>query len=244
MRVPLCCPPLPSLAQPSHLDKHLLFGQIGLWEVGADNFPSKKGVIVMAGKFLELAFTNSVRTAQECYYGGSQSVDGAPERDALTEDETAFIQSRDSFYMATVTAANWPYVQHRGGKPGFLRVLDPRTLSFADYQGNRQLLSTGNVATNARVALFLMDYPQRTRLKLLGHARVVDARQHPELVAQLAEPEVRRLVERLFFIDIVSYDWNCPKYITPRYTAAEVEVAVAPLRKRIAELESQLKKMP
>ena len=195
----------------------------------------------MATKFLELTFTDSVRKAQEHYYGAAQRIASAPERDALTEDETGFIQSRDSFYMATVSETGWPYMQHRGGKPRFLRVLSPTQLAFADYKGNRQMLSTGNLAANNRVTLFLMDYPQRTRLKILGHARIEDARQHPELVAQLAEPDVQRIVERLFFIDVVSFDWNCPKYITPRYTAAEVEEAVAPLRRRIAELEAKLK---
>jgi predicted pyridoxine 5'-phosphate oxidase superfamily flavin-nucleotide-binding protein len=195
----------------------------------------------MAAKFLELAFTDSVRKAQEHYYGKSQPVENAPERDALTEDEMGFIQSRDSFYMATVSETGWPYVQHRGGEPGFLRVLSPTALAFADYKGNRQLLSTGNLAVSDRVTLFLMDYPQRTRLKILGHARVEDARQHPELVAQLAEAEVHRLVERLFLIEVVSFDWNCPKYITPRYSAAEIQELVAPLRQRIAELEAKLK---
>ena len=141
----------------------------------------------MAEKFLELAFTHSVRKAQEHYYGKSQFVENAPERDALTEDEISFIQARDSFYMATVSEAGWPYVQHRGGQPGFLRVLSPTALAFADYKGNRQLLSTGNLAVSDRVTLFLMDYPHLTRLKILGHARVEEARQHPELVAQLAE---------------------------------------------------------
>jgi uncharacterized protein len=195
----------------------------------------------MATKFLELAFTPAVRKAQAHYYGNSQRLGRAPERDALTDDETQFIQSRDSFYMATVTEAGWPYLQHRGGKPGFLRIISPTALAFADYKGNRQLLTTGNLAVNDRVCLFLMDYPQRTRLKILGHARVEDARQHPELVAQLAETEVHRIVERLFFIEVVSFDWNCPQHITPRYTAAEVEAAVAPLRQRIAELETQAK---
>ena len=133
------------------------------------------------------------------------------------------------------------YVQHRGGQPGFLRVVSPAQLRFADYKGNRQLLSTGNLAANDRVALFLMDYPRRERLKILGHARIEDARRHPELVAQLAEPEAHGMVERLFFIDVLAFDWNCPKYITPRYTAADVESAVAPLKQRIAELEAQLK---
>jgi uncharacterized protein len=195
----------------------------------------------MADKFHEMVVTDSVRKAQTHYYGKLQRVKGAPERDVFAEDETAFIQSRDSFYMATVSEAGWPYVQHRGGKPGFLRVINPTSLAFADYKGNRQLLSTGNLAVTDRVALFLMDYPQRIRLKILGHARVEDARNHPELVARLAEPEVQRMVERLFFIEVVSFDWNCPQYITPRYTAAEVEVTVAPLRQRIAELEAALR---
>jgi predicted pyridoxine 5'-phosphate oxidase superfamily flavin-nucleotide-binding protein len=143
--------------------------------------------------------------------------------------------------MATVTETGWPYMQHRGGAPGFLRVVSPTQLAFADYKGNRQMLSTGNIAANDRVCLFLMDYPQRTRLKILGHARIEDARQHPELVAQLAEPEKRGIVERLFFIEVISFDWNCPKYITPRYTEEEVRAAVAPLKQRIAELEAKLK---
>jgi predicted pyridoxine 5'-phosphate oxidase superfamily flavin-nucleotide-binding protein len=194
----------------------------------------------VAEKFHELAFTDSVRHAQEKYYGKSQHVEGAPERDALTEDEIGFIQARDSFYMATVSETGWPYVQHRGGKPGFLRVISPTSLAFPDYKGNRQLLSTGNLAVNDRVTLFLMDYSQRTRLKILGHARIEDARQHPELVKQFAEPEVQRIVERIFFIDVVSFDWNCSQHITPRYIVAEVETAVAPLRERIAELEARL----
>src|SRR5205085_11555731 len=126
----------------------------------------------------------------------------------------AFIHSRDSFYMATISETGWPYVQHRGGQPGFLRVISPTALAFADYKGNHQLLSTGNLAVNDRVSLFLMDYPQRTRLKILGHARVEDAREHPELVKQYSTPDVQRIVERVVLIDVVSFDWNCQKYIT------------------------------
>ena len=195
----------------------------------------------MGQNFLKLMTTPAVGRAQAQYYGRAQTAAGAPEPDRLGEDETDFISRRDSFYMATVTETGWPYIQHRGGKPGFLRVLSQTRLAFADYKGNRQLVSTGNLAATERVALFLMDYPQRARLKILGHARVEDARQHPELVAQFAEAEVRRNVERLFFIEVVSFDWNCPQYITPRYTAAEIEEAVAPLKKRVAELEAQLK---
>jgi len=185
--------------------------------------------------------TPAVLAAQEHYYGRSVMATAAVERDPLTEEEREFIAARDSFYLATVTETGWPYVQHRGGKPGFLRVLGPTTLAFADFSGNRQLLSTGNLAANNRVALFLMDYPQRTRLKILGHARIEDARQHPDLVRELAEPDVHRIVERLFFIEVVSFDWNCPKYITPRFTVEEIEEMAAPLKARIAEMEAQLK---
>jgi uncharacterized protein len=194
----------------------------------------------MAARFMQTVLTPSVLDAQEHYFGNSQHVEGAPERDALTDDETDFIALRDSFYMASITENGWPYVQHRGGRPGFLRVTGRNSLAFADYRGNRQMISTGNLAATDRVALFLMDYPRRTRLKILGHARVEDAREHPELVEQLANAEDRGIVERLFLIDVVAFDWNCPKYITPRYTATEVEKAVAPLRQRIAELEAAL----
>ena len=195
----------------------------------------------MAERFMQNVLTPSVLAAQEHYYGRHASIGSAPERDPLTDEERAFIEARDSFYMATITENGWPYIQHRGGARGFLRVVSPTQLAFADYKGNRQTLSTGNLAANDRVALFLMDYPRRERLKILGHARIEDARQHPELVPQVAEPEVQRIVERLFFIEVISFDWNCPKYITPRYTAPEVEKAVEPLRQRIAELEAQLK---
>jgi predicted pyridoxine 5'-phosphate oxidase superfamily flavin-nucleotide-binding protein len=196
----------------------------------------------MAKRFMQTVATPSVLAAQQHYYGRSVEVGSAPAHDALTEDEIQFIQARDSFYLATVTETGWPYMQHRGGRPGFLRVVSPAQLAFADYKGNRQLLSTGNLAASDRVCLFLMDYPRRTRLKILGHARIVDAREHPDIVTQLAESEARGRVERLFFIEVISFDWNCPKYITPRYSAAEVEEAVTPLRQRIAELEAQLKK--
>jgi predicted pyridoxine 5'-phosphate oxidase superfamily flavin-nucleotide-binding protein len=177
----------------------------------------------MAAYFQKLMQTDSVRQAQAHYFGKSQLPPAEVAPDPLTDDEAAFIRARDSFYMATVTETGWPYIQHRGGAPGFLRVLSPTTLAFADYRGNRQLLSTGNVAAADRVALFLMDYPGRTRLKILGHARVEDAREHPELVAQLADPAIRDRVERLFFIDVVSFDWNCSQYITPRYTIDEIQ---------------------
>jgi predicted pyridoxine 5'-phosphate oxidase superfamily flavin-nucleotide-binding protein len=195
----------------------------------------------MAHQFISTAFTPEVLLAQEAYYGRSQKVPPAPGPDEMGAQEEVFIQRRDSFYVASVNADGWPYLQHRGGPRGFLKVLDPHTLGFADLAGNRQLLTTGNVAANDRVALFLMDYARRERLKLIGHAEVIPAKANPALAAELAPEGVSvRLVERMFRIRVTGFDWNCPKYITPRFTAEEVERAAAPLRNRIAELEAQL----
>ena len=194
----------------------------------------------MAAKFMQMSLTPAVQAAEERYFGRHHVVADAPERDALTEDEAAFIATRDSFYMATTNADGWPYIQHRGGPVGFLKALGPNLLGFADLKGNRQLLSTGNLDGDDRVALFLMDYPRRERL---GHARVLDAREHSDLADELnPTPELRTRIERLFLIDVVSFDWNCPQYITPRYTEAEIAEAVAPLKARIAELEAQVAK--
>ena len=190
--------------------------------------------------FLRLATTPSVASAQVRYYGRQETVEGETAPEELSEAERTFIAARDSFYLATVTEKGWPYVQHRGGPRGFLRVLGPRTLAFADVRGNRQLLSAGNLAGSDRVALFLMDYPQRSRLKILGHATVVAAAEATELAAQLSVPQ-GATVERVVRIEVVAFDWNCPKYITPRYTKDEVEELVEPLKKRIAELEAKLK---
>ena len=197
----------------------------------------------MATKYLDLSFTDSVCRAQKQYYGNAGKIVGAPDRDPLSQAEAEFIAARDSFYLGSVSESGWPYIQHRGGPAGFLRVVNERTLAFADYKGNRQLLTTGNVSVNDRVALFLMDYKNRERLKILGHARVEDAQVHPELTPQITDPKMRSAVERLVFIDVVSFDWNCPKYITPRYSAEEVEEYVGPLKSRIAELETQLHKI-
>ena len=193
----------------------------------------------MAKKYLEIAVTPSVVEAQKRSFGRATRLESGLDRDALGLEETEFIAARDSFYMATVSETGWPYIQHRGGRPGFLRVVDPHTLAFADYRGNRQLLSTGNVAANDRVSLFLMDYPRRERLKILGHARVTDATS--KFVERLVEPEARASIERLFFIDVVSFDWNCPKFITPRYSAVEVEAFLSSHKKQIAALEAELK---
>ncbi|MEK0450402.1 MAG: hypothetical protein RL088_2670 [Verrucomicrobiota bacterium] len=190
---------------------------------------------------MQLMLTPAVQAAQERYFGRHQVVASAPERDPFTDDEAAFIAARDSIYIATTNSDGWPYIQHRGGPAGFLRVLGPHQLGFADFKGHRQMLTTGNIDGNNRIALFLMDYPNRERLKILGHAKVLDAREHASLADQLAPtPELRSKIERLFLIEVVSFDWNCPQYITPRFTEAEVEQAVAPLKARIAELEALL----
>ena len=198
----------------------------------------------MAGQYLQTHFTPQVLAAQKHQYGEVQRLSPQPEQDFLTEDEIDFIARRDSFYLATVTSNGWPYIQHRGGSPGFLKVVGQNQLAFADYRGNRQLLSTGNLAENDRVAMFLMDYPRRARLKIMGHARVLDARKHPEITNQLADPTTKKIVERIFQIKVLSFDWNCPQHITPRYTEAEVRDAIEPLHRRITELEAQLKSRP
>lgn len=185
----------------------------------------------------------AVAKAREHYYREIVSDIGSHDpaaRDTLGPVETEFIAQRDSFYIASISETQWPYLQHRGGPPGFLHVLDASHLAFADFRGNHQMLTTGNVAVNDRVSLFLMDYPGRSRLKILGHARVADARKDRALLMRLPDAKSREKAERLFLIEVVSFDWNCPKFITPRYSLREVEAATAGLRERIATLESEL----
>jgi predicted pyridoxine 5'-phosphate oxidase superfamily flavin-nucleotide-binding protein len=196
----------------------------------------------MGNKFAEIAFTPSVLAVQK-RMGSSKYYDkmlgGEPYNQELGSDETAFIKLRDTFYMASVSETGWPYVQHRGGPPGFIKVLDATTLGFADYRGNRQYISVGNVLKDDRVAIILIDYPNRTRLKLLGHARIVDAGES-ELLAALDMPAYRARVERGFVIKVAAYDWNCPQHITPRFTQAEIEAVMGNLKQRIADIEAEL----
>lgn len=196
----------------------------------------------MGHKFAELAFTSKVKAAQE--QNGSRRAysrmeTGDDNHDALGPNEAAFIAARDSFYMATVSETGWPYLQHRGGPPGFMRVLDEKTIGLADFRGNRQYVSVGNLQTDDRVSLFLMDYPNRSRLKILGRARIVDVNDH-EMLQRLLMPEYKAQVERGILISVEAFDWNCPQHITPRFTLAEIEEGTAPLRQRIAELEEAL----
>ncbi len=181
----------------------------------------------MPHSFAKVLFSDPVKKLQEEH--GSR---GAYERmtsagrgeQRLGPEESDFIALRDSFYMATVNPDGWPYIQHRGGPSGFLAVIDENTLAFADYSGNKQYISTGNLSVNDRFALFLMDYPGRTRLKIIGHARILNPGEDPAIEAQLTtEPGAR--VERIFVLDVVGFDWNCSQHITPRYTREELEVA-------------------
>jgi predicted pyridoxine 5'-phosphate oxidase superfamily flavin-nucleotide-binding protein len=193
----------------------------------------------MTQHYLHRHLTPEVLEAQRQAYGQSQGVPPAPDPDRLGAREIGFIQARDSFYMASLTEAGAPYIQHRGGPVGFLRVLDGHSLGFADYGGNRQLLSAGHLRRDPRVALFLMDYPARRRLKIDGEAEVVSLADDPQLAEQLG-PQAAGEVERLFRIRIEAFDWNCPQFITPRFTAAELEAQLRPLQQRIAELEDEL----
>jgi predicted pyridoxine 5'-phosphate oxidase superfamily flavin-nucleotide-binding protein len=197
----------------------------------------------MGSKYSELAFTPAVRRLQErdgsrlLYARGEVTGAGA---DPLGANETEFIGGRDSFYLATVSEAGWPYLQHRGGPRGFLKVLDERTLAFADFRGNRQHLSEGNLEGNDRVSLILVDYPNQRRLKLMGRARVVQATEAAGLVAQLVDTGYAASVERAVVIRVEGYDWNCPQHITARYSEAELGPMLEPLRARIRQLEEQL----
>lgn len=195
--------------------------------------------------FLELASSDSVRAAQAEMgvdrLWSSGKIDRQFER--FTPDEVAFIGSRDSFYMASVSQSGWPYVQHRGGPPGFLKVIDDVTLAFADYQGNRQYISVGNLDADDRVALILVDYPHRARLKILAHLERVGLDADPALLAQVLDNDYRAKPERIFRLRLAAFDWNCPQHITPRFTETEIERAVQPLRDRLDELEAENRRL-
>jgi len=200
----------------------------------------------MGRSFARIAFTPLVKKQQTAH--GSRSQYQRVEQmgfvdEALTAAERDFIHSRDSFYMATVSETGWPYIQHRGGELGFLHVLDDRTIAFADYRGNKQYISVGNIEHDDRVALFLMDYPTRSRLKVLGHASVREGADAQQLISDLSGPEPEAQVERAIVIKIEAFDWNCQQYITPRYTEDQVVKITAPMRQRLADIEAENKRL-
>lgn len=183
----------------------------------------------MAHKFGEIAFTRTVKRVQEEMGSrlGYSSIETGPDRNHLLRDrERTFIEARDSFYIASVSETGWPYIQHRGGPVGFLKVIDLSTIGFADYSGNRQYVTTGNMLNNDRVALFLMDYPNRRRLKLLGRMALVGHEQS-SILEHLQDQSYKAQVEKGMIIRVEAFDWNCPQHITPRYTEAEVEAMLA-----------------
>ena len=195
----------------------------------------------MIHRFREIATTPSVKAAQAAngvaeYW---EHLTSTRTRDRFTEAELAFIAERDSFYIATSSENGWPYIQHRGGPKGFLRVLDDKTLAFADYRGNRQYITTGNLAANDRVCLFLMDYPRRGRLKVYARAEVKEVRDDASLVDRFAIPGYKAKVERVMILHLEAFDWNCSQHITPRFTEEELAEALEPVRAHLAELEAE-----
>jgi len=200
----------------------------------------------MGKSFAQIAFTPLVKK-QQVLHGSRSQYERVEQHssagDVLTEAEREFILSRDSFYMATVSETGWPYIQHRGGEPGFLHVLDDRTIAFADYRGNRQYVSIGNLEHDDRVSLFLMDYPSRSRLKILGRAEIREGADAQKLIGELSGLGVRALVERAIAIRVEAFDWNCQQYITPRFTEDQVIEVMTPIRQRLAELEEENKRL-
>lgn len=194
----------------------------------------------MAYGFLEIAGTASVKAAQQANGSAPMWQDFAGDRefDRFGEAEMQFIASRDSFYMATASETGWPYVQHRGGPAGFIRLLDNKTLAVADFRGNRQYISVGNLTADNRAALILMDYPNRRRLKIYARVEMKSLDDEPELAAALAMPGYRGKVERALLLHLEAFDWNCPQHITPRFTEAEVKQALAPMQERMEQLEA------
>ncbi len=205
----------------------------------------------MARNYIHTLFTDAMRDAQEqdgsrgAYARMEDGADGQP--DVLTQKERSFIAARDSFYIATITGHGWPYVQHRGGPQGFLAVLEGNRLGMADYRGNRQHVSTANIAASSRASLFLMDYPNRRRLKILANASVVTAEEDSALVSRLMPSGYKALPERAYIFDVVGFDWNCPAHITPRFTQDEIAQLLQPLvderdrlRAEVAALKQQV----
>jgi hypothetical protein len=197
----------------------------------------------MGHKFAEIAFTDTVKSIQSNM--GSRKMYTRMEEPSedynnlLGPNEAAFISARDSLYMATVSETGWPYVQHRGGPQGFVKILDEKTIAMPDFRGNKQYVSVGNLTKDDRVSLFFMDYANKTRLKLLGRVALVGL-DKPDIIEKLQMPDYRGHIERGFVITVEGFDWNCPQHITERYTLPDIEKSVSALQDRIIELETQL----
>ncbi|WIY26107.1 pyridoxamine 5'-phosphate oxidase family protein [Parasedimentitalea psychrophila] len=195
----------------------------------------------MALAFADIAFTPSVRAEQD--RRGSAKTYGkflSDERwggDRIGPEEAAFLTDRDGFFQASTSETGWPYVQFRGGTPGFVKILDDKTIAYADYRGNRQYISTGNLAHSNRISIIAMDYPNQRRLKLWGEVEFIDPEEDPDLLAQLHSG--KEIVERIVKITVSAFDWNCPRHIPRRFTLEELEPELSTLRDRLAELEAE-----
>jgi predicted pyridoxine 5'-phosphate oxidase superfamily flavin-nucleotide-binding protein len=197
----------------------------------------------MNRRFHELAFTPLVKQHQK-EHGSRAQYERLAERsspgNALGPDEQTFISLRDSFYMASVSETGWPYIQHRGGPTGFVHIIEPSLIGFADLRGNKQYISLGNFDHDARVALFFMDYPNQTRLKILGRVEIHEHDpQTPALIAAFKTPDKTAVIERVILIHVEGFDWNCPQHITPRYTLQELQPTLASFQKKLAKLEAE-----
>jgi predicted pyridoxine 5'-phosphate oxidase superfamily flavin-nucleotide-binding protein len=200
----------------------------------------------MTDHYLEIATGDAVKALQERW--GSRSAYSRLESGPLTNnqlgpEEIAFIEAQDSFFLASLNDTGWPYIQHRGGPPGFLKVLENNQVGFPDFKGNRQYLSFGNILKNPRVSLFLIDYPARARLKIFGHAKLVEGESLPDPLRKIENEPGASPIERGIIIQVEAFHWNCPKYIVPRFTEEQVRTAVAPLVKRIHDLEAELARL-
>lgn len=198
----------------------------------------------MAQNYIRTLFTDAARAMQEqagsrdAYARMEEGANGHP--DILGKKEAMFLAARNSFYIASVTADGWPYVQHRGGASGFLKLLDGNRLAFADYRGNKQYVSTTNLQAEPRVSLFLMDYPNKRRLKILGKAKIVQLDEDPALVTSLIDADYKAVPAHIYVIEVIGFDWNCPQHITPRFTETEIAEAIGPLTTELEQLRAEV----
>jgi len=200
----------------------------------------------MPHSFGSLVFTPVVKTLQERHgsrrqYARLEESESSPAR--LGPQETEYLAERDTFYIASVGATGWPYVQHRGGPKGFLKVIDESTIAFADFRGNKQYISTGNLLTDNRVAIISVDYPRQLRLKILGRVEIFEGDKADEWIKKLSDPEYNAIMERVYVIRVEAFDWNCQQHIIPRFTEEEIRESLAPAEKRMQELEEENEKL-
>jgi predicted pyridoxine 5'-phosphate oxidase superfamily flavin-nucleotide-binding protein len=195
----------------------------------------------MAYGFMDIARTPSVQAAQAEMGADHLWADFSGHRDfdRFSDQEAEFIAQQDTLYLASVSETGWPYVQHRGGPPGFLKMLDHQTLAFADYRGNRQYISTGNFKASDRACLILVDYPRRARLKIYAHVETLALGADPQLTERVVDRSYGARPERIFRLRLQAFDWNCPQHITRRFTEPQIATVMQPLRERVEQLERE-----